>query len=293
MSSLLSIRNIPVVNFHCDFRLTNTVLAQDFAQQHNLQNTDTIPLTILVSPSKALTFTMFVQTSQYCPNGTQLILGSDVQDACMKASELSLPGVLQQSSSALRHTEPVSLPTSYSFGPLRRTFSTQSATDNRENPGAPENPSIPNVIPSSVSASCTPTPLPEPSTSTSPKSAIPLPRGDTLLFRILKDEFLSNFLDMTSSQALATYVCACSEETLRSQCETVAVADVNLEPLTRPDVRVTNGKTIIDPAWCENVSFQDESMFPLQEYPDVLVDRNGVIKDGPHCIKLRLCKPLL
>ncbi|THU92704.1 hypothetical protein K435DRAFT_800262 [Dendrothele bispora CBS 962.96] len=146
MSSLLSIRNIPVTNFHCDFRLTNTVLSLDFAQQYNLQNTDTIPLTILVNPSKALTFTVFAQTSQYCPTGTQLILSSDVQDAFLK-------------SSALRHIEPALLPTSYSFRPLHRTYSTQSATDNHEKPGAAENPSIPNVTPSSVFPSCTPTPL--------------------------------------------------------------------------------------------------------------------------------------
>ncbi|THU86123.1 hypothetical protein K435DRAFT_805335 [Dendrothele bispora CBS 962.96] len=61
---LLSIRNIPVVNFHRDFRLTDTVLSLDLAQQYNLQNNDTILLTILVNPSKALTFTVFAQTSQ-------------------------------------------------------------------------------------------------------------------------------------------------------------------------------------------------------------------------------------
>ncbi|THU82066.1 hypothetical protein K435DRAFT_972091 [Dendrothele bispora CBS 962.96] len=73
--SLLSICDIPVTRYHCDFRLTNTVLSPTFAQQHNLDNTDTISLTIKV------------------------ILGRDAQAACIKASEPDLPDTLQQSSS--------------------------------------------------------------------------------------------------------------------------------------------------------------------------------------------------
>ncbi|THV03772.1 hypothetical protein K435DRAFT_851560 [Dendrothele bispora CBS 962.96] len=114
--SLLSIHDIPVTRYHCDFQFTNTVLLSAFAQQHHLDNTDTITLTIKVNPSRAVTFTVKTLTSHYCPPGSQLILGRDVQAACIQASEPDLPNTLQQSSSQLVHTQPVTLPTSYSFG---------------------------------------------------------------------------------------------------------------------------------------------------------------------------------
>ncbi|THU93728.1 hypothetical protein K435DRAFT_861235 [Dendrothele bispora CBS 962.96] len=95
-------------------RLTNTVLSSAFAQ-HHLDNTDTISLTIKVNPSRAVTFTVEILTSHYCPPGSQLILGRDVQAACIQSSEPDLPNPRQQSSSQL------------------------SATAIRENPGAAEN----------------------------------------------------------------------------------------------------------------------------------------------------------
>ncbi|THV01496.1 hypothetical protein K435DRAFT_963494 [Dendrothele bispora CBS 962.96] len=128
--SLLSICDIPVTRYHCDFRLTNTVLSPTFAQQHNLDNTDTISLTIKVkffelsrsrssssSFSSVSTFLVKTLPSHYCPPGSQVILGRDVQAACIKASEPDLPDTLQQSSST---TQP-------------------SATAFRENPGVAEN----------------------------------------------------------------------------------------------------------------------------------------------------------
>ncbi|THU80769.1 hypothetical protein K435DRAFT_874023 [Dendrothele bispora CBS 962.96] len=42
--SLLTVHDIPVTRFHCDFRLTNTVLSSEFAFEHNLQHTASIPL---------------------------------------------------------------------------------------------------------------------------------------------------------------------------------------------------------------------------------------------------------
>ncbi|THU82188.1 hypothetical protein K435DRAFT_872576 [Dendrothele bispora CBS 962.96] len=101
--SLLSIR---ITCYHCDFQLINTVLLSAFAQQHHLDNTDTITLTIKVTsdPSRAVMFTVETLTSHYCPPGSQLILGRDVQAACIQASEPDWPNTLQQSSSQLVHT---------------------------------------------------------------------------------------------------------------------------------------------------------------------------------------------
>ncbi|THU99738.1 hypothetical protein K435DRAFT_794677 [Dendrothele bispora CBS 962.96] len=140
--SLLSIRDIPATRYHCDFRLTNTALSSAFAQQYYLDNTDTIPLTIKVNTSRAVTFMVPVETltSHYCPPGSQLILGRDVQAACIQASEPDLPDTLQQSFSQLVPTQPVALSTSYSFGASVFSVSPQSATAFRENPGVAEKP---------------------------------------------------------------------------------------------------------------------------------------------------------
>ncbi|THU98854.1 hypothetical protein K435DRAFT_856189 [Dendrothele bispora CBS 962.96] len=48
--SFLTVRNIPVTRFHCDFRLTNAVVSSDFALQYKLEHTDLVPLTITREP---------------------------------------------------------------------------------------------------------------------------------------------------------------------------------------------------------------------------------------------------
>ncbi|THU98422.1 hypothetical protein K435DRAFT_856661 [Dendrothele bispora CBS 962.96] len=106
-----------------------------FAFEHNLQHTASIPLTIKVNKSRAVTFTVDTSISQYCPPGSQMILGSDVQTACAKATEPGLPDTLQRLSGELVHTQSVALPPSYSFGPSPTQHSAQSATVIRENPG--------------------------------------------------------------------------------------------------------------------------------------------------------------
>ncbi|THU85199.1 hypothetical protein K435DRAFT_869525 [Dendrothele bispora CBS 962.96] len=106
-----------------------------FAFEHNLQHTASIPLTIKVNKSRAVTFTVDTSISQYCPPGSQMILGSDVRTACAKATEPGLPDTLQRLSGELVHTQPVALPPSYSFGPSPTQHSAQSATVIRENPG--------------------------------------------------------------------------------------------------------------------------------------------------------------
>ncbi|THU86795.1 hypothetical protein K435DRAFT_867928 [Dendrothele bispora CBS 962.96] len=141
MFRVLSIHDIPVTRYHCDFRLTNTVPSSAFAQQYHLDNTDTIPLTIKVNPSRAVTFTVETLTSHYCPPGSQLILARNVQAAsCIQASEPDLPDTLQQSFSQWVPTQPVALPTSYSFGASVFSVSPQSATSFREDPSVAQKP---------------------------------------------------------------------------------------------------------------------------------------------------------
>ncbi|THU97067.1 hypothetical protein K435DRAFT_857970 [Dendrothele bispora CBS 962.96] len=108
--SLLTVRDIPVTRFHCDFRLTITVLSSEFAFEHNLQHTASIPLTI-----KSIL--------------SQMILGSDVQTACAKATEPGLPDTLQRLSGELVHTQPVALPPSYSFGPSATVIRVERQSD--------------------------------------------------------------------------------------------------------------------------------------------------------------------
>ncbi|THU85270.1 hypothetical protein K435DRAFT_869466 [Dendrothele bispora CBS 962.96] len=63
--SMLTIRNIPINHFHCNYRLTNIVLSVAFAQQHDINDNVPLPVTIRVSPSKALTFTVQPLSSHY------------------------------------------------------------------------------------------------------------------------------------------------------------------------------------------------------------------------------------
>ncbi|THU81783.1 hypothetical protein K435DRAFT_972224 [Dendrothele bispora CBS 962.96] len=187
--SLLTIRDIPVTRFYCDFCLTNTVLSSDFAFEHNLQHTPSIPLTIKVNKSRAVTFTVDAPISQYCRPGCQLILGSDVQAACIKATETSLPEHLQRLSCDLIHTQPVALPPSYSFGPSPTQPSAQSATVIRENAGSAENhlthgknnkPHAGLTSPPSFDHSRTS----EPSSSTVPNITTSTPDGPMKIFRL-------------------------------------------------------------------------------------------------------------
>ncbi|THU92700.1 hypothetical protein K435DRAFT_800258 [Dendrothele bispora CBS 962.96] len=188
--SLLTIRDIPVTRFHCDFRLTNTVLSSDFALEHNLQHTGSISLTIKVNPSRAVMFTVDALISQYCPPGSQLILGCDVQIACTKASEPGLPDTLQRLSRELLHPQPVALPLSYSFGPSPTQLPAQSATATRENPGVAENqlshrkndgPRAPLYFDHSRTS--------QPSTSTVPNTTPSTPDGPNLLHDTLTGAF--------------------------------------------------------------------------------------------------------
>ncbi|THU95169.1 hypothetical protein K435DRAFT_966574 [Dendrothele bispora CBS 962.96] len=89
---------------------------------------NTMPLTIKVNKSRAVTFTVDALISEYCRPGCQLILGSDVQAACTKATETGLPDTLQRLSCELIHTQPVALSPSYSFGPSPTQPSAHSAT---------------------------------------------------------------------------------------------------------------------------------------------------------------------
>ena len=116
------------------------MLSSASAQQHHLNNTNTISLTIKVNLRRAVTFTVETLTSHYCPSGSQLILGRNVQAAYIQASGPDLPETLQQLSSQLVPTQPVALPTSYSFGASVFSVSPQSATAFRENPGVAEKP---------------------------------------------------------------------------------------------------------------------------------------------------------
>ncbi|THU82777.1 hypothetical protein K435DRAFT_871983 [Dendrothele bispora CBS 962.96] len=94
-------------------------------------------LNLTYNSSRAVTFTVETLTSHYCPPGSQLILGRNVQAVCNKTSESDLPETLQQSSSQLvRDTQPVAFPTSYSSA---IPVTSQSATAFRENPGVAEN----------------------------------------------------------------------------------------------------------------------------------------------------------
>ncbi|THU93727.1 hypothetical protein K435DRAFT_861234 [Dendrothele bispora CBS 962.96] len=113
-------------------------------------------------------------------------------------------------------------------------------------------------------------------------------RWPELIPSTLKDEFLSNFLDMTSSDALATYICAsCSEEKLRRECVTLPLADVNLDLFKRPDVRVERNGTVADSEWREKVTFDDKYMFTLKDHPDILLDRQGIIEIEEGAVQLQ------
>ncbi|THU81143.1 hypothetical protein K435DRAFT_873648 [Dendrothele bispora CBS 962.96] len=130
-----TIPRYPVTRYHCDFRLTNTVLSTILPRhhRHNPTHHQSQSLESCHVYGRDL-------TKHYCPPGSQLILACDVQAACIQSPEPDLPDTLQQSFSQLVSTQPVALPTSYSFGASVFSVSPQSATAFRENPGVAEKP---------------------------------------------------------------------------------------------------------------------------------------------------------
>ncbi|KAJ3816361.1 hypothetical protein F5880DRAFT_1619424 [Lentinula raphanica] len=107
----------------------------------------------------------------------------------------------------------------------------------------------------------------------------------------MKARLINDFKDQTSSRALATFTCAsCAESCLLNKQIAVDIADVDLSPLLRPDVRVKKSDGhVVDSSWLSDGSdITNDICCPLPSHPNVLLDQSGIVDDGGRT-RLLLC----